>query len=97
MHRRKYDHAFMKDDESEFDVVRIERDQSVACVAVSTFITLALMAAAFRPEAQAERASKAVLEHRALLGQLQQVLQSNTAELAQDEAALATLRKGAQR
>jgi type II secretory pathway component PulM len=85
----------MNDNESILHVFRAQRDQAVACAALSLFIALALAFSNFAPEPQTEQARRALGEHRALFAQLQQVLQSNNTELAQDQAALGALRHAA--
>ena len=83
--------------DAELGLARARRDQAIACAALSLLMALALVLSNFGSEANTERARAAVRQHNAMLAQLQQVLQNNTAELAQDEAALASLRRAAHR
>jgi len=83
----------MNGTDSELGNARAQRDQAIACAALSFFIALALVFSTFGPEPQTEQARKTVREHQALLAQLQQVLQNNSTELSQDQATLGSLRK----
>lgn len=87
----------MNDTDPELGLVRAQREQAIACAALAFVIALALVFSNFGPEPQTEQARKAVREQQALLAQVQQVLQKNTAELHQDQAALDSLRRAAHR
>ena len=85
----------MTDTDHELNLARAQRDQATACAALALFIALAMVFSVFSPETETLHAREATADHRAVLAQLQQVLQRNKAEIAQDQASIGLLRRAA--
>ena len=85
----------MTSTDQELDLARAQRDQAIACAALSFFIALAMVFSALAPETETLKAREAIAAHKAVLAQLQQVLQRNTSELAQDQVSIGLLRRAA--
>jgi hypothetical protein len=85
----------MDSTDQELNLARAQRDQAIACAALAFFIALAMVFTALAPEKETLQTRDAIAAHRAVLAQLQQVLQRNTAELTQDQASIGLLRRAA--
>lgn len=83
----------MTDTDQELNLARAQRDQAIACAALAFFIALAMVFSVFSPETETLKAREEIAAHKAEFVQLQQVLQRNTAELAQDQASIGLLRR----
>ena len=85
----------MTDTDQELNLARAQRDQAIACAALASFIALAMVFSVFSRETETLKAREEIATHKAEFAQLQQVLQRNNAELAQDQASIGLLRRAA--